>query len=122
MLTGCIRRQLTIRSEPPGAEILMNDKPLGATPYAYDFEWYGWYRLTLNKPGYERLDDHALIRAPWYLWVPLDVVMELLPFPIRDTKTLSYTLTVKPKLPEPQPPVLDIPEVSTKEPSHDAAR
>ncbi len=100
----------------------MNDKRLGTTPYAYDFGWYGWHRLTLNKPGYERLDDHVQLLAPMYLWIPLDLVMELLPFPIRDMKTLSYTLTVKPKLPEPQPPVLEIPEVSTEEPSHDAAR
>lgn len=100
----------------------MNDKRLGTTPYAYDFEWYGWHRLTLNKPGYERLDDHVQLLAPTYLWIPLDLVMELLPFPIRDTKILSYTLTVKAQLPEPQRPVLDIPEVATEERSDDPTR
>ncbi len=122
LATGCIHRSLTIRSEPPGATILMNDKRLGTTPYVYDFEWYGWYRLTLTKPGYERLDDHVELRAPGYLWIPMDLAMELLPMPVHDAKTLSYTLTVKPKLPEPQPPVLDIPNMQTEETAHDAAR
>jgi len=109
LTTGCIRRQLTIRSEPDGAEILVNDKHLGVTPYTYDFEWYGWHRITLTKEGYERLDDRALIRAPFYLWIPLDLAMELVPFPIRDTKVLSYQLVLKKPLPEPTAPRLEIP-------------
>ena len=111
VLTGCVRRALTIRSEPPGAQLFVNDTLLGRTPYTYDFEWYGWYRISLTKPGYQRMDDHPLIKAPFYLWIPFDLVMELLPWRIRDERTLSYTLAPKPKLPEPQAPALDIPDV-----------
>jgi len=109
LIAGCVRRSLTIRSEPAGAQLLVNDKRLGVTPYAYDFEWYGWYRITLTKEGYERLDDRVLIGAPWYLWIPFDLTMELAPFPIRDTKVLSYQLTPKKLLPEPTAPRLEIP-------------
>jgi len=107
--TGCIRRSLTIRSEPPGAELRVNDKLLGTTPYAYDFMWYGWYRIKLTKPGYEQRDDRVLLRAPFYLWIPFDLVMELLPVPIHDTRALSYTLTPWQRLPEPAPPILPPP-------------
>jgi hypothetical protein len=99
-----VRRQLTIRSEPPGADILVNDKNLGKTPYSYDFMWYGWYRIALRKAGYEQLDDRVMIRTPFYLWIPFDLIAELMPLTIRDEKTLSYTLRRQVPLPEPEPP------------------
>ena len=107
MLTGCVHRQLTIRSEPPGAAIFMNDKRVGVTPHTYDFVWYGWYRLALEKPGYERLDDRVLIKAPFYLWIPLDFVIEALPVTIRDAKALSYQLVPSTPLYNPTPPVME---------------
>ena len=104
LTTGCIRQRLIIRSEPPGAALILNDQRVGTTPYSQPFLWYGWYRLTLEKPGYERMDDRVLFRAPIYFWIPLDFVVELLPFPIRDTKELTYHLMPKAALPEPVPP------------------
>ena len=104
---GCVRRQLTIRSEPPGAAIFMNDKRVGVTPHTYDFVWYGWYRVTLEKPGYERLEDRVLIKAPLYLWIPLDFVIEALPVTIRDAKALSYQLVPSTPLYNPTPPVIE---------------
>ena len=114
---GCIRRNLTIRSEPPGATLLVNDKNLGTTPYAYDFMWYGWYRITLTKEGYERLDDHVLLKAPIYCWIPFDLVMELLPVPVRDSRTLTYQLRPKPALTTPVPPATapESPATATKD-------
>ena len=109
LVTGCIRRNLTIRSEPPGATVLLNDKQVGTTPYSEGFEWYGWYRVTLLKEDYEQLDDRVLIEAPIYFWIPLDLVMELLPIPIRDEKTLAYQLRPKQELPIPVPPLVDEP-------------
>lgn len=109
---GCIRQQLIIKSDPPGAEIFLNDKREGRTPYDKPFLWYGSYRVTLGKDGYQRLDDHVTLRSPWYLWIPLDLVVELLPFPVRDTKVLSYQLKPKGAIEEPQPP-------GAAHPSHD---
>jgi len=120
--TGCVRRTLAIRSEPDGAELLVNDRRLGTTPYSYGFVWYGWYRISLTREGYERLDDRTLLRAPFYLWIPLDLVMELLPFPIRDTKALSYTLVPKTPLPEPIPPVTQSPVAEQSAPTHTGDR
>jgi len=104
--TGCVRRSLTIRTEPAGAMVYVNDQLKGNSPVAYDFEWYGWHRVMVRKEGYERLDDRKLLRAPVYLWIPLDLMMELLPFSIRDTRTWSYTLTRIQEPLAPQPPFL----------------
>ena len=109
-LAGCIHRSLTIKTDPPGAMVYVNDQLKGDSPVTYDFEWYGWYRLTLRKDGYERLDDRKLVRAPVWFWIPFDLPMELLPFPIRDDRTWSYTLTPTTELPTPLPPAITNPK------------
>jgi hypothetical protein len=106
LCAGCVRRALTIRSEPPGASVYLNDQLKGETPLTYDFEWYGWYRVTLRKEGYERLDDHKLLRAPAIFWIPFDLVYELLPLTIWDRETWSYALVPAAPLPTPSPPPL----------------
>ena len=119
VLTGCVRQQLSIRSEPPGAELLLNDQLAGLTPCTYDFLWYGWYRVTLTKSGYERLEERVLIKAPWYLWTPLDLVMELWPLTVRDTKEFSFQLRPEIPLPEPIPPPVSRSEGPSDQPSAD---
>ncbi len=104
--TGCVHRSLTIRTDPPGAMVYLNDQLKGTSPVTYDFLWYGWYRLTLRKDGFERFDDHKLLDAPPHLWIPMDLAMEFLPFPVLDTRTWSYILKPLPPLPTPIPPPL----------------
>ena len=113
VLTGCLRRSLTIRTNPPGALVYINDQLKGTSPLTYDFMWYGWHRVTLRKDGYVRLDDRKMLRAPLYLWIPIDLAMELLPFPVRDTRTWSYTLTPAPSVPTPAPPGFNQPASTT---------
>jgi len=114
LTTGCVHRTLTIRSEPPGATVLLNDKRVGVTPYTKEFLWYGWYRVALTKNGYERLEDRTLIQAPSYQWIPLDLVAELLPIKFEDTHELSYELVGSQPIPEPAPPVdLIVPSSAT---------
>ena len=109
--TGCVHRSLTIETQPPGASVYVNDELKGLSPVTYDFVWYGWYRVTLRKDGYQRMDDRKELRSPGYLWIPFDLAAELLPLPIRDRRTWSYALTSAPTLPTPTPP-------PTPEPTH----
>ena len=113
LLSGCVHRSLTIRTEPPGAKVYVNDELKGDSPLTYDFTWYGWYRLTLRKDGFERLDDRKLLRAPVHLWIPFDLFMELLPLRVRDARTWSYTLTPTKELPTPVPPAPSAATVGT---------
>ena len=101
---GCVRRSLTIRSDPAGALVYVNDQLKGTTPVSYDFVWYGWHRVTLRKEGFQRLDDRKLLRAPLHLWIPFDLVMELLPLRVRDTREWAYTLTPAEAPATPAPP------------------
>jgi len=99
-----VRQSLTIRTDPPGALVYVNDELKGESPVTYDFQWYGWYRLTVRKEGYERLDDRRRLHAPLHLWIPFDLVMEVLPFTISDTREWTYALTPTTALPTPVPP------------------
>ncbi len=108
LLSGCLHRSLTIRTDPPGALVYINDELKGQTPLSYDFVWYGWHRVMIRKDGYERVEDHKLLRAPVYLWIPFDFFAELAPFPIRDLRTWSYALTPLNPLPTPMAPPLNI--------------
>ena len=101
---GCVYRSLTIRTEPPGAMVYVNDSLKGPSPVTYDFTWYGWHRVMVRKEDYERVEDRKLIRCPIYLWIPLDLAMELVPLRIKDARTWSYTLKPVTIPPVPQPP------------------
>ncbi len=104
--TGCLSRSLTIKTNPPGARVYVNDELKGQSPVTYDFTWYGWHRVMIQKDGYRRVDDRKLLRAPLYLWIPFDLLMELAPFPVRDQRIWSYDLVSAPELPTPVPPEL----------------
>lgn len=104
LATGCVHQSLTIKTEPPEALVYINDELKGKTPLTYDFEWYGWHRVMIRKDGYTPINEKKLLKAPVYLWIPLDLVMELLPFPIRDTREWRYALSPTPTLPTPVPP------------------
>ena len=104
LVTGCVHRSLTIRTDPPGAMVYLNDELKGQTPLTFDFLWYGTHRVIVKKDGFERIEERKTIKAPLYLWIPFDLAMELLPFPIRDAYTWAYTLTPAAVPPAPSAP------------------
>lgn len=87
---GCVQRQLTIQSDPPGALVYLNGQEFGRTPVTRDFTWYGTYDVALRKEGYQTRKTTGRVIAPWWQWVPFDLVAEL--FPLTDRQKLHYTL------------------------------
>ena len=78
VLGGCAQRTLTINSEPSGALVYLNGEEVGRTPLMYDFMFYGDYGVVLRMDGYETLKTHRNLKAPVYMWAPLDLFSELL--------------------------------------------
>src|SRR5437868_4852974 len=76
LLAGCVERRFVIESDPPGALVLVNGQPLGATPVDGHFLFYGKYQFTLIKDGYETLQVEECFRAPWYQYFPVDFLSE----------------------------------------------
>jgi hypothetical protein len=87
---GCVRRSLTVKSDPPGALVHLNGTEVGRTPMTRDFTWYGTYDVVLRKEGYETLKTEGKVIAPWWQWIPTDLFAELLP--LHDRRELSYRM------------------------------
>ncbi|MCC5829414.1 MAG: PEGA domain-containing protein [Phycisphaeraceae bacterium] len=50
-LGGCVRRTITITSEPSGALVHLNDQEVGRTPLTIGFTHYGVYDVRLTHEG-----------------------------------------------------------------------
>jgi hypothetical protein len=87
---GCVQRQLTVTSDPPGALVQLNGQEFGRTPVTRDFTWYGTYDVELRREGSETKKTTGKVIAPWWQWVPFDLFAELLP--LTDRRQLHYTL------------------------------
>jgi hypothetical protein len=93
---GCVERTLSVQSNPPGALVYLNNEEVGRTPVQRDFLWYGDYEVTLRKDGYQTLKTSKAVIAPFYQWIPLDLISELLPIHFKDLHTLTYNLQAAP--------------------------
>jgi len=70
--SGCVERQLTIKTRPQGALVTLNDEEIGASPVTVSFNWYGDYNVRISKEGYETLKTHRRLKRPWYDRAPFD--------------------------------------------------
>ena len=95
-VSGCVRRRLTVRTSPPGAVAYLDNIELGKTPISRNFEYYGKRELKLIKEGYEPHVEMIHLRAPWYQWIGLDFVTEVL-IPGTITDEQGYSINLKPQ-------------------------
>lgn len=92
-LCGCMFRRMTIRTDPPGALVILDGEEVGFTPYTTDFTYYGTREITLVSPGYETLTVQQRVPTPWYQVPPLDFVSDnFLPFKLTNRHDFSYRL------------------------------
>ena len=90
---GRVRRRLTIRSDPAGALVFIDDQKIGITPVSTSFTFYGTRKIQLIKDGYETITVKRTFRPPWYQITPLDFFTEnLLSGELRDERVLDFTL------------------------------
>jgi len=90
---GCVQRRMTIRSNPPGALVYVDDYEIGVTPVSHTFTYYGQRKIRLVKDGYETLTVMQNIRPPWYQYPVADFFAEnLWPGEIRDERELTFNL------------------------------
>jgi hypothetical protein len=91
--SGCVQRRMTIRSDPPGALVYVDDYEVGNTPVSTDFVYYGTRKIRLVKDGYETLTVRQPFPTPWYQYFPLDFVTEnIWPTEIRDERHVNLTM------------------------------
>lgn len=79
----------------------MNGVNLGKTPLEQPFTWYWYYDFVATHDGYQPTGLRERFRAPVYLWPGLDLLMEAMPFYVKDTKKVHLALTKTDERPEP---------------------
>jgi hypothetical protein len=77
--SGCVRRSITISTDPAGALVWVNDREIGRTPVTVDFSYYGTYDVRIERDGYEPMMTYGRAKAPWWDTIPLDLAAEVLP-------------------------------------------
>ena len=93
-LCGCVERRYTIRSEPPGALVIVNDEEIGTTPVSRAFTFYGDRRIRLIREGYEVMDVIQPINAPYWDNLLTEFFTEnLIPYTMRDERSFTYKLS-----------------------------
>ena len=94
-LVGCVQRTLSIDTNAPGALVVLNDREVGRTPFTVPFTWYGAYDVVVRADGFRTIKTSAEVTAPWWQWVPFDLLTDFLP--VADRETLHFDL--KPETP-----------------------
>ncbi|MDZ4755265.1 MAG: PEGA domain-containing protein [Phycisphaerae bacterium] len=89
---GCVRRVVTITSDPSGATVWLNDRELGRTPVEAEFTYYGTYDVRLQKDGYEPLDTSADAKSPWWDTIGVDFAAELVPAQLKSENLWHFPL------------------------------
>ena len=91
--SGCVERRMTIRTNPPGALVYVDDYEIGTTPVSTDFTYYGTRKIRIVKDGYETLTVMQPFPTPWYEYPPVDFITEnFVPGKIRDQRMIDYQL------------------------------
>ena len=93
--TGCngVRRRLTIRTDPPGATVWVNDQEIGRTPISHNITYSGTYKIRLAMEGKKTKTVMYAVKTPWYLWPGVDFISEnLVPGELRDQQICDERL------------------------------
>jgi len=92
---------MTIRTNPPGAQIFVGDQEVGTTPCSTSYVYYGTRKVTVIKDGYKTETLYHKFNPPWYQFPPLDFLTEtLVPWEIRDERIVDVTLAPQEIVPE----------------------
>ncbi len=90
---GCMQRRILVRSNPEGALVTVDQLPLGHTPVAIPFTYYGTREIRVEKDGYQTQKVKHRFRAPWYQIPPLDLITDnFWPREINDDRIVDFQL------------------------------
>lgn len=93
LLSGCVKRNLVIISDPPGAKVRLDTMSVGYAPLTQPFSHYGARRVDLELRDYARCTRIVEVDPPWYLYFPLDTFFDIAwPFTIEDNHVIHLTM------------------------------
>ncbi|HMO13086.1 MAG TPA: PEGA domain-containing protein [Pirellulaceae bacterium] len=91
--SGCVSRQLLIRTNPEGALVTIDAQTVGNSPVQVPFTYYGTREIKLEKEGYETVKVKQNIRPPWWQIPPLDFLTDNFALrKLRDQRILEFDM------------------------------
>jgi hypothetical protein len=97
---GCLRRRMTVRTDPPGAAVYVDRQYIGQSPASTNYVYYGTRNFEILRDGYRTERFLRKFHPPWYAIPPLDFFTETLwPFEKRDERIIDVQLTPEPVVP-----------------------
>lgn len=91
--SGCVRRIVTINSQPEQVKVYFDRKFVGETPCDFEFFYYGTHHLELTKEGYENLNTTLRLKGPIYEYFPLSFFSEIIiPWEIINKHSYAFKL------------------------------
>jgi hypothetical protein len=91
--SGCVERRYTIRTDQPGATVIINGEEIGPSPASKSFNYYGDRKVTLILDGYQTKTLIQPINAPWWdNYVTEFFTENLVPVSLRDERDYKYAL------------------------------
>ena len=91
--SGCVERRYTIRTDPPGATVVVNGEEIGPSPASKSFTFYGDRKITLILDGFQSKTLIQPINAPWWDNYLTEFFAEnLVPVSLRDEREFKYVM------------------------------
>src|SRR6185369_14341466 len=90
---GCLKRTISVTTEPPGALVWINDVEVGRTPLETDFTYYGDYDVRVRREGYEPIVTHAKANTPIQEMPGIDLMAEAAPVRFHNVVRWHWDLT-----------------------------
>lgn len=92
-ITGCVRRRMMVRTNPPGATVSVDNQVIGTSPAATPFVYYGTREFRIERDGYRTETIRRQFHPPWYEFPGLDFISETLwPGEIRDERIIDVEM------------------------------
>lgn len=93
LVSGCVERRYTLRTDPPGALAIVNGEEIGQTPVSRSYYYYGDREITFILDGHETQTVIQPMKAPWWDNLFTEFFTEnLVPFTLRDEREFRYQL------------------------------
>ena len=94
--TGCVQRRLIVKTQPEGAAVIVDRKPVGYSPVSVPFTYYGTREVQIEKDGYKPIRVQERIDPKWFNRFPVSFFSEnFSPREIRDQRILDFQLQPK---------------------------
>lgn len=90
---GCLKRTISVTTEPPGALVWINDVEVGRTPLETDFTFYGTYDVRVRREGYEPIITSAKANTPIQEQPGIDLLAEAAPVRFSNVVRWHWVLT-----------------------------